>query len=379
MLSSSLDDTTIPHDDANNDHIVIRHVKEMNLRWVSMNEFRGNATTSIENLCPETPSEIHPRLAKDEDYAKAVIDGWNSDILQLQSTFRQKDILGARVQYIRKSDGDNTPLGGYMVTNSNNVFDNASPTASIATKRLPAIILFHTGAGPQDVFLRWKADMIARDEIWGDDGCIVFIADLLSDSTGWTWRNRERYDKTRSELMQRTTTVTTNSSNDEVPQRYKLRETIYAIMDTLHSIAEVDNDRIGAMGWCLGGHPILEMGRMNLKGVTALATFHGVFDGIEDVVIPPSEQIVNLDDEKKLLICNGMSDPFVSQVSLEIARNAFESHSWNVEIVKFDNVKHGFTNPAQDCNPSDAFAFNENAANTAWTKTKVLFQSQLVK
>ena len=371
---------------------------DMNLEWTSIDSFRETSLPS--DLCPENPSVSHPRLAKDTMYAKAVLEAWKKDIAQSQLASKSNlddatvNTIGARLEYTRKSDG--ASLNGYVVIRSNLLNDANGNRKNTVPVHVPAIMLFHTGAGPQDVFLRWKADMIARDEIWGDNGCVVLIADIVSDSSGWTWSDRERYDSTRKDLLQRSTGDTcaithgNNSNGDETKdvtavttataQRWKLRETISAALDALGRINQVDNQRIGAMGWCMGGHPILELGRMKINGVNALITFHGVFDGITD---DPADKSKDTEQKEKgavdrVLICNGKSDPFVSQENLEIGRKTFETNSWDIEVLNFDNVKHGFTNPAQDFNPSDAFAFNEEAASTSWEATKKLLERQLL-
>jgi hypothetical protein len=117
----------------------------------------------------------------------------------------------ATICYLRQSD--DTCLSGCIVMNSNLLNDDdnkvkktmtTSATMSERTSILtpvPAVIIFHTGAGLQEIFLRWKADMTARDEMWGENGCIVFIADTVSDSTGWTWTDRDRYDTARKDAL----------------------------------------------------------------------------------------------------------------------------------------------------------------------------------
>lgn len=380
-------------------------LSDMNLEWTKLDYFRETSLPS--DLCPDNPTVSHPRLAKDTMYANAVLEAWKKDIAQSQLTIKSKsedntvNTIGARLEYVRQSDS--VSLSGYVVIRSN-LLKNKNNTDSKGNRKntdpvhVPAIVLFHTGAGPQDIFLRWKADMIARDKIWGENGCVVLIADIVSDSIGWTWTDRDRYDSTRKDVLKRSisdacATKHEHSGNKDeteaeaeegttttTAQRWKLRETISAALDVLGEINQVDNQRIGAMGWCMGGHPILELGRMKINGVKALITFHGVFDGITDDAADNDEEATQIKKgtQDHVLICNGKSDPFVSQENLEIGRKSFETNSWDVKVLNFDNVKHGFTNPAQDCNPSDAFVFNEEAAKTSWGATKKLLQKQLL-
>eukprot|EP00551_Chaetoceros_affinis_P011174 CAMPEP_0203668976 /NCGR_PEP_ID=MMETSP0090-20130426/5458_1 /ASSEMBLY_ACC=CAM_ASM_001088 /TAXON_ID=426623 /ORGANISM="Chaetoceros affinis, Strain CCMP159" /LENGTH=409 /DNA_ID=CAMNT_0050533539 /DNA_START=140 /DNA_END=1369 /DNA_ORIENTATION=+ len=358
--------------------------------WSSMKSFLQKSLASPSDLCPEEPTSTNPKLAKDVMYAKAVLETWKQEVDD--SFAKEKETIGASFPYIRTSD--ESTLNGYTVINADLIKGD--------DKKVPAVILFHTGAGPQDVFLRWKADMLARDPMWGDDngdnknnnGCVVLIADIVGDSTGWTWTDRDRYDDTRKKVLQRTVQEHEHSHSHEnengpieiIAQRWKLRETVAAAVQALKNIQEVDDQNIAAMGWCLGGHPVLELGRMKLDGVHTLVTFHGVFDGIkDDIDINTSISMSGLGTETAkgqrqncVLICNGKSDPFVSRKNLEIGKKTFEGHSWNINILDFEDVKHGFTNPAQDYNPSDAFSFNEKASGTSWDAAKQLLKKQLL-
>ncbi len=392
-------------------------------QWSSMKSFveRYTSTSSTPSgLCPDKPTPTNPQLAKDAMYAKAVLENWKRDIhTPIEPDAKETETVGTNFIYSRStSDGDggtttSTHLNGYVVVDlnltrgdnkvkkSDSISNQAGSDVGVKNKKaqVPAIILFHTGAGPQDVFLRWKADMLVRDPIFQDDdndGCIVLIADIVGDSTGWTWTDRDRYDETRKDLLQRTvlhssasaSSVSTSPTPTPSPQRWKLRETVAAAVEALKSIKQVDDQRIAAMGWCLGGHPVLELGRMKLPGVNTLVTFHGVFDGIndgDDISSSCNDKdkdeghnhgTTNEQQQKCVLICNGRSDPFVSRENLDFGKQAFERHSWNVDILDFEHVKHGFTNPAQDYNPSDAFAFDGEASEASWNAAKKLLRKQ---
>ena len=324
------------------------------LSWTNLSKQRNIADPTLICNCDSTPTS--PRLAKDEEYANAVLNKWRADILS-ENDAQVVDTIGAPLIYNRKSDG--SKLNGYLVMRSNML----GLVDTIQGEKVPAVLLFHTGAGPQDISLRWKADMLARDPIWGPSGCIVLIADLVSDDTGWTWDDRSKYDLVRKELL-----AATKKEGDKHAHRWKLRETIDAALDALTSIDKVDSERICAMGFCLGGHPVIELGRMNRPGVRSLITFHGVFDGT--AVNSEFEAESNIESpEKRVLICNGASDPFVSDSDLEASRKTFEYNGWKVEILNLEGVKHGFTNPAQDCNPSESFAYNDDAAKISWSST----------
>ena len=111
----------------------------------------------------------------------------------------------------------------------------------------------------EDIFLRWKADSLVAQT-----GCVVLIADILGDETGWAWHDREKYGTVRKKVL----------LPDENGERKQLGNRVQAAIDTISTQHGVDKDRIGVMGFCLGGHPVLELARMKNPSVKTLVTFH---------------------------------------------------------------------------------------------------------
>jgi dienelactone hydrolase len=148
--------------------------------------------------------------------------------------------------------------------------------------------LFHTAAGPHDMFLLWKAASLAHD-------CKVhvLIADVLSDKTGWGW------DSDRAHYQ---------AVIDGLGRNGLFAARVGAALD------EVERQNltcIGAVGFCLGGRSILELA-VSPRCPPALATFHGVFS--ERPKIPADKSAI---PQSELLICHGINDPFVPSSDVE--------------------------------------------------------------
>ena len=91
-----------------------------------------------------------------------------------------------------------------------------------------------------------------------------------------------------------------------------------------------------------------------------------------------SQSMVEQRDRKQVLICNGNDDPFVSKEEVLSCKSLLESdYECSVEILEFESTKHGFTNPAQDFNPSESFAFNQIATIESWRRTINLLKETL--
>lgn len=295
-----------------------------------------------------------PQLAKDEDYASAVVKAWSGELNKRTSI--DGGSVSSPFTYKCKSDG--TSLYGHIYRPSPPPTNDSS-----VEENLPGIVLFHTGAGPQDIFLRWKADSLVNErDVFGDKGCVVLIADILSDASGWAWQDRETYANVRKSVL-----VPDNNG-----ERKKLMGRVQAAIDAISAQPGVDPDRIGAMGFCLGGHSILELSRLKNTSVKSMATFHGVFDGVRKL-----SSVGNSTDVAKcnVLVCTGEDDPFVSSEDLDAAINIFNDLGYQVNMMKFERTRHGFTNPAQDFNPSDAFAYNEEASSRAWSAALSLLRT----
>lgn len=166
----------------------------------------------------------------------------------------------------------------------------------------PIVVLFHTAAGPHDLFLLYKAAQIAANnfEVW--------IADLYSDESGWAWSDTDRKQDVREKLMEN--------------NRALLNRRIEAVMDQVDVLVNDSNNSyclLGAMGWCLGGHCIAQLATTTHNKVPpAMVTFHGVFRGLSaDNVTAAASKKKTQSVASQVLLCHGVDDPFVSSQDLE--------------------------------------------------------------
>lgn len=221
------------------------------------------------------------RLAKDEEYATAVLEAWRKDVSQSQLRGSDESI-GHAFQYGSDTDEMMQNMNGYIVAPSKLIYNNNNQGQT--QEKVPAILLWHTGAGPQDIFLRWKADILSKKL-----NCVVMIADLISDSDGYAWSDRGRYAAAREQVL-------VISQHDGMDGRWKFRQVIRAALDHLDALDYVDGDHVAALGWCFGCHPILEMGMMQEDCVKCLISYHGVFDGVHMYQSTGVDKAITADD-----------------------------------------------------------------------------------
>ena len=273
-------------------------------------------------------------------------------------------------------DDYGTPLYGHVIrptVSSKETNTTDSIGDGLPSPLRPGILLFHTAAGPQDVFLFQKAATLASSDL----GCVVLICDVLSDQEGWAWTpdgDRTRFNALKEELLRENAAL--------------MRSRVEAAVRALDGLG-VDPRRLASLGWCFGAQPILELAILQHQqdgekekdalafSATALVSYHGVYRREpSDFADVPSSGIESSID-REVLICTGRSDPFVSPDDLEFARATMEKQNFAVRIMEFDGAKHGFSNPAQDFNSNPAFQYNEVAAIQSWEATMVLLRRKL--
>jgi dienelactone hydrolase len=339
-------------------------------------------------------------MAKNVEYAQAVQEAWEQELSENGTTSTADSVQCAPVAY---QDAQGTLLYGHLVYNKAAIEAVESNNDTGNEKRLQGSILFHTGAGPQDIFLHWKAHSLVTRSNKKDNNvcpCVVLIADMVSDpmgAMGWG-DDRSEYTVARDHLLQVKTA--SRSTNDEEHQQgtsvgtspstskarpvlhSRVQAAIYTLQQGLTAqngvVLLVSPDQISVMGWCFGGHPVLEIVRCEdlRRQVTCAVTFHGVIDGIQHLEF---DNNITADDASKsaeclrLLICHGREDPFIKREHVHLYHTMLDALSgppnpkvqWS--MLEFGGVRHGFSNPAQEFNPNQkTFGYDATAARVAW-------------
>jgi hypothetical protein len=104
-----------------------------------------------------------PRTAKDANYAMGIQQAW----CQEKSTGMSKTAL-----ILYKDNEEGTPLYGHVMR----------WVGTLPSINVPGILLFPTAAGPHDICLDWKDVLLVNDQEMFPNGCIVLVADFLSDN-----------------------------------------------------------------------------------------------------------------------------------------------------------------------------------------------------
>jgi carboxymethylenebutenolidase len=137
----------------------------------------------------------------------------------------------------------------------------------------------------------------------------------------------------------------------------------------LRSRTDVKGDRIGAMGFCIGGH--MTYLTACTTGVSAAAAFYG--GGIAAPQGPGgAESTVSRTPGigGRILCLFGADDGMIPQDQVETIRQALTDAGTDYEIVVYPGADHGFF-----CD--QRATYNEAAAKDAWERVKKLFKAEL--
>lgn len=139
-----------------------------------------------------------------------------------------------------------------------------------------------------------------------------------------------------------------------------------AALNKLKTYPQVDQNNIGAIGYCFGGGVLLNLVRMGeeLKGIVS---FHGMLIGV-----PADKNLL----KAKILVCHGNDDKFVPPTDVAAFKKQMDSIGADYTFKGYDGAVHAFTNP----NATELgkkfnlpIAYNAAADTASWNEMKAFF------
>ena len=175
----------------------------------------------------------------------------------------------------------------------------------------PAICIFHAWSG-RDEFVEEKAQKLA------DLGYVGCALDLYGKGIIGT-----SYEENKA-LME-----------PFMKDRLLLQKRVLAGFNMVKSLAYVDEEKIGAIGFCFGGLAALDLARSgaDVKGVV---TFHGLLRAPEGI---------KSNCKAKILALHGNDDPMVPPSEVADFENEMTSSKIDWQLHIFGGTMHAFTKP----------------------------------
>ena len=176
----------------------------------------------------------------------------------------------------------------------------------------PVVIVFHAMEGRGQFCIDYAKKL-------AEHGFVAFVADIYGDG-----KSTHDFAKARTWLM------------PVISSRTIVRERALAAFNTVSNFSWVNKDKIGALGFCLGGMCVLEICRSGAKLKSGIA-IHGVLKQSE-------LETKNIDT--KLLIQNGYLDPSCPPPFIEeFAKEMTDANNLDWVFINFGNAKHSFSDP----------------------------------
>ncbi len=145
--------------------------------------------------------------------------------------------------------------------------------------------------------------------------------------------------------------------------RAAMRRRALAGLEQLRKLPFVDQDKLGAIGYCFGGTTVLELARAGtaLKGVVS---FHGNLA----TPAPATEK-----PKAAILVLHGADDGFVNPgvpAFMEEMRAA--KADW--QVVQYGGAVHSFTVPEAGTDTAKGMAYNKAADRRSWEAMRAFFE-----
>lgn len=201
----------------------------------------------------------------------------------------------------------------------------------------PGVLIAHTIAGRSEHEER-KAAQLA------ELGYVGFAADVYGKGTQST-----DFDENRKRMTAL------------LDDRAQSQGHLHVALKALREQSEVEESKLGAIGFCFGGLCVLDMARAN-EDLAGVVSFHGL--------LTPGPHTNDDAISPKMLVLHGWDDPLAEpDAVIEFAREV-SARNADWQLHAYGNTMHAFTNP-NAADPEGGKQFNESADRRSWTAMRV--------
>ena len=141
------------------------------------------------------------------------------------------------------------------------------------------------------------------------------------------------------------------------------RERTVAWFDAIAQRPDVDGSRVAAIGFCYGGHTVLELARSGAD-VKAAVSYHGILTTHRKA--EPGKVRGHV-----VAYC-GAGDPYAPLADVDALRDELEHAGARYQVTTFGGVGHGVTDPDAASLELEGVRYDPLADDLSWTGTLVL-------
>ena len=130
------------------------------------------------------------------------------------------------------------------------------------------------------------------------------------------------------------------------------RERFRCALTELRTRCKLGNNRIGAIGYCMGGEIVLEMARGG-EDIALVVSFHGLLA----TPLPAKRGTI----KSRILVCHGRADPLVPPKQMRAFLEEMDISGADCHVHIYSGVLHGFTDISSTSGSMDAIRYNPSA------------------
>lgn len=145
-----------------------------------------------------------------------------------------------------------------------------------------------------------------------------------------------------------------------------LRDRATAWLDHARTLPGVDPSRVAAIGYCFGGHCVLELARTGAD-LAAVVSYHGILT----TQSPAAPGTIKADIAA---YCGG-KDPFAPAETIDGLRRELEAAGARHQVTIFGDVEHSFTDPDAGLMGRPGISYDLRADRVSWAGTLALLET----
>ena len=200
--------------------------------------------------------------------------------------------------------------------------------------RHPALVVIHEWWGLND----WVKEQAQQ---FAEQGYVALAVDL--------YRGKVAYDPNLAHELMR-----------GMPQDRAVRDLI-AAFDYLATREEVDKDRIGSVGWCMGGGLSLQLAIHEPKLAACVVNYGALPTDITEIDKMHAPVLGNF----------GSEDHGIPPSAVEAFEKTMKAAGKSIDVKVYEGAGHAFENP------NNKLGFKPDAAEDAWKRTVAFLKKSL--
>lgn len=148
-----------------------------------------------------------------------------------------------------------------------------------------------------------------------------------------------------------------------------LRDRALAWLDHARTLSGADPDRIAAIGYCFGGHCVLELARTGAD-LKAVVSYHGILT----TQLPAATGSIKA---QVIAYCGGR-DPFAPTETIDGLRRELDAAGAKYQVTVFNDVEHSFTDPDAGRMGRRGISYDLVADRVSWAGTTALLEAIMI-